>query len=168
MLSDSAAVMSLENKVSLAKPALIDTHALIFGTARILAKDYSGAARFFEARRESAANNKDWVSWYHGFALLLDHRIEKAADNFSYLAQGSKNGIIIALSSYFLNKSMGSVMPVKAKKYLEISGTGRESVQKILPSTKEWNREMVRITAEIHGAAISKYLEETGRWIYNT
>ena len=170
VLSDSASVLNLENKVALAKPALLDTHALIFGTTRILARDFSGAVRFFEARREgakTAAAQKDWICWYHGFALLLDHRIEQAADNFSLLAQGSKNGIITALSSYFLKEFAGSVMPAKASNFLEVSQKGRERVLMLLPSSEDWNRLATRLNSEIHVAVISKYLKESGYWVFN-
>ena len=167
VLSDSASVLSLENKVAMAKPALVDAHALIFGTARILAKDYSGSARFFEARKASSGQ-KDWLCWYHGFALLLDHRNEQALDKFSLLAQGSSDGIITALSSFFLKETLGSVMPAKASKFLEDSQKGRERALKILSSSRDWNRQLSRIAQEIHAAIISKYLEETGHWVYNT
>jgi hypothetical protein len=53
VLSDSPAVMSLENKAAMAKPSLVDDNVLIFGTARILGRDAAGAARFFEARLKS-------------------------------------------------------------------------------------------------------------------
>ena len=88
VLSDSAAVMSLENKTAIAKPSLVDANVLVFGAARLLGNDISGAIRFFAVRRDiKKPGLRDWVRWYHGLALLLDHRFEEASDEFSLLAK---------------------------------------------------------------------------------
>jgi len=167
VLSDSAAVMSLENKVAIAKPALVDANVLVFGTARILGKDIFGAVRFFEARRDTVKPGlKEWVRWYHGFALLLDRKFEGAADEFSLLARMSKDGVITGLSSYFLTNVIARAMPDKEQEFLSISSGGKERVLQALPQLKNWNREISRLSTEIHAAALSKYMEETGRWLY--
>ncbi|MCL2373610.1 MAG: hypothetical protein FWC65_00005, partial [Treponema sp.] len=102
VLSDSASVMVLENKTAIAKPALVDANVLIFGAARILGRDISGAARFFETRKDTVKSGiREWTRWYYGFALLLDRQFEKAAGVFSLLAQVSNDGIISGLSAYF-------------------------------------------------------------------
>ena len=167
VLSDSAAVMSLENKTAVARPSLIDANALVFGTARILGKDISGAVRFFEARKNTVkAGLKEWVRWYHGFALLLNRQFEEAGEEFSLLVKMSKDGVITALSSYFLSQTIARALPEKEYEYTEISNAGRERVKKAMPSLKSWNREVSRLSMEIHAAALSKYMEETGRWLY--
>ena len=167
VLSDSAAVMSLENKTAIARPALVDVNALVFGTARILGKDISGAVRFFELRRDTAkASLGDWVRWYHGFALLLDRRYEGAADEFSPLARVSRDGVITGLSSYFLSETIARALVEKGPECREVSSLGRERVHQTLPRLKDWNREVSRLSTEIHAAALSKYMEETGRWLY--
>jgi hypothetical protein len=167
VLSDSAAVMILENKTTIAKPSLIDANALIFGTARILGKDISGAARFFGARKDTVkAGLKDWVSWYYGFSLLLNRRFEEAADEFSYLARVSKDAVITALSSFFLSKTLSEILVEREKGLSLISSEGRERAKKVLPQVENWKREISRLSTEIHAAAILTYLEETGRWLY--
>ena len=172
VLSDSAAVISLENNVAIAKPDLVEANALIFGTARVLGKDIFGAMRFFESRRETARPEiKDWIRWYHGLTLLLAFQYEKAGEEFSFLAgiandRKSDGPVIAALSSYFLSQILSPFLPLKRPEYREISSSGRERVLKALPGLKNWNREISRLSAEIHAAAISKYMEETMNWLY--
>jgi len=167
ILSDSEAVMTLENKVVIAKPGLVDEYALIFGTARILGKDISGAVRFFGSRKNTVkAGHKEWMNWYYGFALLLDRRYEDAGEEFSVLARVSKNSIITALSSYFLSETISRFIPVKDDEFREIASEGRKKVLKTLPLPKNWYSEVSRISNEIHTAAISKYMTETGQWLY--
>ena len=168
VLSDSASVISLENKVGISKPSLLEANALVFGTARILANDISGAVRFFGSRRDTVkAGIRDWVRWYHGFALLLDRQFEEAAGEFSLLARLSGDAVITALSSYFLAKNMAVILPEKDKEFLQIASDGSKRVRKSLPETESWKREVKRLSSEIHAAAIAKYLDETGKWLYD-
>jgi len=167
VLSDSAAVMSLENKVAIARPALVDANALVFGTARILGKDISGAARFFETRKDTVKTEiREWARWYYGFALLLDRQFEKTADEFSLLARVSKDGIIAGLSSYFLNGSIAQALPEKQPELSDVSSQGSERVRKALPQLGDWEREASRLSTEIHIAVLSKYIKEAGNWLY--
>jgi hypothetical protein len=166
VLSDAAAVIALENKTAAAKPGLLDENVLLFGTARILRKDISGAAHFFEARKATAKPRlKEWVYWYYGFSLLLDRQYEKAAREFSLLAREAKDGVVCALSSYFLFSSIAPSMGEKGPELEEISLEGRKRALQAL-SQRDWNRELTRLSTEIHVAAISRYMEETGRWLY--
>ena len=168
VLSDAAAVMSLENKAAVAKPSLLNTNALVFGTARILGKDISGAVRFFDSRKDKvSAGLREWVKWYYGFALLLDRQFEKSGEEFSQLARDSKDGVIVALSSYFLSETIARVLPGKEPEFREISSAGRERVLKALPTLANWNKEISRLSTEIHAAALTRYFEETGAWLYS-
>jgi len=167
VLSDTDGVVNLENKTAIAKPALLDTNVLIFGAARILGKDFSGAARFFEARKYTAKPKlKEWVSWFLGFSFLLDYRLQGAADEFSFLARESKNAVVTALSSYFLSETLAHVLPEKETELQQISSVGRNRARSVLPKTENWKREINKISSEIHAAVISKYIDETGRWLY--
>ena len=167
VLSDSESVTKLENKAGIVKPALLDGNALVFGAARILGRDFSGAVRFFEARQEKAkTGQKEWLRWYYGFALLLDRQLEKAVEEFSLLAKFSGDGVITALSSYFLSENLSFVLPEKEDEFQEISREGRERVLKTLPKIDSWKREVLRLSTDIHVAIISKYMEETGQWLY--
>ena len=168
LLSDAVAVMSLENKVALAKPALVGKNAIIFGTARVLGKDISGAVRFFKAHKETAkAEHREWTYWYYGFALLLDRQFEEAAKEFSFLARISKDAVITGLSSYFLADTLAPLLPGNKDELLEVSFAGRERVRKALPLPKDWGTEISRFSSEIHIATIMKYIKEAGAWIYS-
>jgi hypothetical protein len=159
--------MSLENKAAIVKPGLVEDNALVFGTARILGGDISGAVHFFETRKDRVKPGlREWMRWYHGFSLLLDRQFEKAGEEFSLLARVSADGVISALSSYFLSETLARLLPESRGEYLEISSSGRERVMKALPGLKDWNREVTKLSSEIHAAALSKYMEETGKWLY--
>jgi hypothetical protein len=167
VLSDTDGVLNLENKASIAKPASVNQNALIFGAARILGKDFSGAARFFEARKYTAKPVlREWVSWYLGFSFLLDYRLEGAADEFSVLARQSKNAVVTALSSFFLSETLSRVLPEKEAELLKVSSVGKNRALRILPDIESWTRAIDKISTEIHLAVISKYIEGTGRWLY--
>lgn len=167
ILSDSASVMNLENKTAIARPALVDENALIFGTARILGKDISGAIRFFQSRKGRAnAKIREWISWYCGFSLLLDSQFNEAAEVFLPLARFSKDAVITALSSYFLSQSIARFLP-ESGPALEAAAAGAERVKKALPRLSDWNKEVSRLSTEIHAAALSKYMEETGQWVFS-
>ena len=168
VLSDSAAVMSLENKVAINKPALVEANVLVFGTARILGDDIAGALHFFKTRKDSAkAGLKDWVAWYYGFSLLLNRQIEDSLREFSLLAYSSKDGIVTALSSYFLQQNINTIMPQLRHEFREISDLGKKRALEAMPRMEDWKREIARLSTEIHAAAISKILENTGIWLYS-
>lgn len=167
VLSDSAAVMSFENKVAIIKPALLQANMLVFGTARILGGDISGAIRFFQTRKAAAKREqKDWVCWYYAFALLLDRRFEDAAGEFSLLSAMSNDGIIAGLSSYFLAENIARSLPQKRQEFTGTVAQGRERVLKTLPRQKDWQREVSRLSTEIHAAVLAKYMAETAHWLY--
>jgi len=168
VLSDSASVVNLENKTAINKPALVDTYVLVFGTARILGNDISGAVHFFKTRKETAkAALKDWVSWYYGFSLLLNRQIEDAIKEFSNLASFSTDGVVTALSSYFLQKNVHALLPQFRQGVREISEAGKKRALDVMPKMKAWRRAIHGLSAEIHAAAISRYLGDTGIWLYS-
>ena len=169
VLSDSTGVISLENKAGLANSKLVDNNALVFGTARILGKDFSGAVRFFESKLgKGKSGQHQWISWYYGFALLLNKQYEKASREFSGLANSSKDGVICGLSAYFLDNSIAKSLPAHKKVLKATAMEGRERVLKVLPRLKNWIKETHEIKGEIHTAVLSKYMEETGRLLYAT
>jgi hypothetical protein len=168
VLSDTDGVINLENKTAIAKPALLDANVLIFGAGRILGKDFSGAARFFEARKYTAKPAlREWVSWYLGFSFLLDYRLQGAADEFSLLARESKNAVVTALSSYFLSETLSRVLPERETELKEISAAGKNRALNLLPDPEAWKRTISKISTELHIAVISKYIDGTGDWLYS-
>jgi len=176
ILADSAAVMSLEHKVSLANPALIESNALLFGTARIMGKDISGAIRFFSVRKGTLSGNTgEWLRWYYAFALLLDRRYREAGEEFSLVTQTSRDGITAALAAYFLETSIIRILQESvnederrlAEEYHEASAKGKERVHAALPRLKDWQKEAARTGGQVHAAILTKYLHRTAAWLYS-
>jgi len=167
VLSDSASVMSLENKTAINKPALVDANALVFGTARILGNDISGAVHFFKTRKDTAKPAfKNWVAWYYGFSLLLNRQTEEAIKEFSVLAASSTDGVITALSSYFIQQNVNAMLPQFRQGFRDVSEDGKKRVLDAMPKMKAWKREIDGLSTEIHAAAIAKYIDDTGKWLY--
>jgi hypothetical protein len=166
-LADSAAVVSLENKTAIARPALVEENLLLFGAARILAGDIEGAIRFFGLRREGAQKSLlPWVRWYHGFALLLDRRYAPAADEFTALASRSSNALVTGLSAFFLSDTLMRKLPERGPELLLAAEEGKGRVLKILPRLGDWKKEAEKNMAEIHAAVLGKYIEDAGRYMY--
>jgi hypothetical protein len=166
VMSDSAAVTALENKTAIAKPALIEANALVFGAARILGGDPAGAAGFFSLRLAGGkAKDLQWVRWYYGFALLLNRQFDKAAAEFTVLAAESADALITGLSAFFLADTLQKytenpeVCEAKARE-------GRERVRYSLKTIKGWNREAAKIETEVHAAIIKQYIGQAGAWLF--
>jgi hypothetical protein len=168
VLSDSPSVMSLENKAAIAKPSLVEANVLVFGTARILGRDINGAAHFFGSRLDSAKPAlKQWVRWYYGFSLLLGKQYQAAADEFSLLVKHSPDPLISGLASFFLINILSTALPDSAGELTGAANNGRDRVRKALRNRRGWSRETSALSTEIHAAALAKYLEEAGNWLYN-
>jgi hypothetical protein len=160
--------MTLENKTAINKPALVDANVLVFGTARVLGNDIAGALHFFKTRKETAkAALKDWVNWYYGFSLLLNRQTEEAIKEFALLASSSTDGVVTALSSYFLQQNIYVIAPQLRQEFREISEAGKKRAMEAIPKMKAWKREIDRLSTEIHAAAIAKYLDAVGIWLFN-
>jgi hypothetical protein len=172
VMSDSASVIALENKTAIAKPALIEANALVFGSARILGGDTAGAVEFFslrlargKAKSPRAAKDLPWVRWYYGFSLLLNRQFGKAEAEFKVLAAESPDAVITGLSAFFLDDTL--------LKYTENRGEcrerareGRERVQKSLKTIEDWNQEAGKIETEVHAAILKKYIGQAGTWLF--
>ena len=168
VLSDSASVTSLENRVAAIKPVLLDENVLIFGIARIFGKDFLGASRFFETRKGTVKPaQKDWVCWYYGFSLLLNHQYKEAGEEFSLLAGMSNDAVVSGLSSYFLSETLAPLSGDNEPELRQTAVLGRERVLKIIRGVNKWKHEVSRLSTEIHAVAISKYMEDTGRWLFS-
>lgn len=165
VLSDPASVMELEGKLSLVKPALIEANSLVFGIARILGKDYSGAVTFF-SRRLDAVKNADWIRFYRGFAALLKADYETAANDYVVLASESRISLITGLSGYFLSGVLKGKLRARSVECIQAAKTARERVVKSLPGKKDWDREVSRSLGEVYAAVISKYISSAGQWLY--
>jgi hypothetical protein len=77
------------------------------------------------------------------------------------------NAVVTALSSYFLSETLSRVLPERETEYQELSSVGKNRALTALPETEKWNREISKMSSEIHGAVISKYIDGTGNWLYH-
>jgi hypothetical protein len=167
VLSDYRAVMNLENRTAIAKPGLVNDGSLIFGTARILGKDYAGAARFFEEKAGKAKKGTvAWARWYAGFALFLDRQFPQAADRFAAIAREEKDAVLTGLSSCFLAQSLTRMLPGRALELTAAALDGRNRVRAALPVQEAWNKATGKMRSEVYVAVLSKYLDETSEWLY--
>lgn len=167
VLSDYRAVLSLENKIAIARPSLVDANVLIFGTARILGKNYEEAARFFEGKAGKVKpGTAAWVRWYFGFALLLNRWFSQAADRFAEIAKESNDVVLTGLSSYFLAVSLAGTLPSRSLELMAAAMDGRNRVRAALPVQTAWNKETAKIRSEVYAVVLSKYIDETSEWLY--
>jgi hypothetical protein len=166
VMSDSAGVMTLEKKTAIAKPALIEANALVFGAARILGGDTAGAANFFSLRlNKGKVKDPQWVRWYYGFSLLLNRQFEKAAAEFKALATESSDALITGLSSYFLWDTLRKYTE-NGKECRAKAREGRDRVQRSIKTADDWNREAEKIETEVHAAVIRQYIAKAGTWLF--
>jgi hypothetical protein len=162
VMSDIPAVTALENKISIAKPALLERGALVFGIARILGKDYAGAIRFFSPR---TGKEGGWPHCYYAFALFLDRKPEEAAEQFHLLAAGSSNALISALAAWFLAEALQGRT---GESYTAAAEKGRLRVRKSLKNRAAWDAELGKFETEVHVAVLRKYIDRAGDWIFES
>jgi hypothetical protein len=162
VMADVPAVAELENRIAIAKPALVERNALVFGAARILGKDYAGAIRFFSPR---AGRGGDWLNCYYGFALLLDRKLKEAAEQFRLLAAGSADVLISGLAAWFLTDTLRGRT---GESYTAAAEEGRLRVRKSLKNRAAWDAELGKFETEVHVAVLRKYLVEAGDWIFGS
>jgi hypothetical protein len=167
VLSDYRSVLSLENRIAVADRNIVNANAIIFGTARILAKDYEGAARFFEEKAGKVkSGNAEWIRWYYGFARLLNRWFSQAADRFAEMAKEANDAVLTGLSSYLLASNLARALPGRGLELMAAAMDGRKRVRAALPTQAAWNRETGKIRSEVYAAVLSKYLDETSEWLY--
>jgi len=167
VISDFQSVLKLEGKTILAKPSVINRNILIFGAARILSGSHADAVAFFKSHMgKCEKKDKQWLSWFYGFSLLLSGDFNQAEPDFSSLTVSSDNILITGLSAYFLHNSMEkrSLNPDKCN---EIAENGRQRVIKEVKTVEKWGKEADKVGAEIHIAIIRKYIDEAGKWLFS-
>jgi hypothetical protein len=166
VMSDSASVTSLENKTAIAKPALIDANARVFGAARILGGDTAGAVDFFSRRlTKGKAKDLPWIRWYYGFSLLLNRQFGKAEAEFKVLAAESPDAVITGLSAFFLEDTLLKYTENRDQCRAK-AREGRERVQKTLKTPEDWSREAGKIETEVHAAILKQYIGQAGAWLF--
>lgn len=170
LLSDAPAVVALENKTGIAKPALVEKHALLFGVARVLEKDQSGAVNFFYARLHTAKPNKAdllWVRFYYGFALLLSWRYVEAADEFIIVTKIADDAVLTGLSAWFLADTFSKALPERRADILGAAEAGREKARAAVYDIQEWDQKVLKRQREAHVTLLAQYLQEAGKWVFD-
>jgi hypothetical protein len=180
VLSDPRSVTALEQKLAVSGKRLLRRDALLFGAARILAGDPGGAAAFFaslsgnvsgesgskKSSEKSSGGGSEWIRWYGGFSLLLARRFEEASGAFILLAREGRDGVLAALSSYFLAESLPGFLPRRAGELRDAAAAGKDRVRRILRTRADWDREVRRVETEVHAAVLASYLNRAADYLY--
>ncbi|MDR1956942.1 MAG: hypothetical protein LBQ30_08825 [Treponema sp.] len=180
VLAEPAAVVALERAVASGNPSLIETHALLFGTARLLSKDIHGGVGFFSRRLDAAvarsgkglfrngnARKTDWIRFYYGFALLLERQFSIAAEQFSILSKEAKDPLTAGLSAFFLTDVLSKVLPDRSLDLQTSADDGRNRAVAALHTIDDWYKAATKLQTEIHGAMLATYLRDAARWIFS-
>jgi hypothetical protein len=169
ILSDTASLVNLENKTALAKPPLVETYALIFGTARLLEKNMASAANFFSARIHSRKPNKAdllWLRFYYGFSMLLDWRFAEAAEEFIILTKISNDAAITGLAAWFLSGYLVKTLPDRNADITAAMESAKKQVKETVYDLQQWNAKVSKLQRKPHVAIIIQYLGKAGSWIF--
>ena len=167
VMSDSAAVLRLENKLAFIKPALLEANALVLGAARILGGDPLGAAEFFQIRiSRAAARDSQWLRWYCGFSYTLASAFPEAEAEFKSLAPGSPDALVAGLSAYFLATTLQS-RSADPSACDDAVREGRERVRAALKGAAGWKKEAAKVRTEVYAVIIKKYIDEAGIWLFS-
>ena len=167
LMSDTAGVQKLENKIAIAKPALLAKNALIFGAAHILGGDAKGAADFFQTRLEKDKATKSlWIRWYYGFSLMVAGMFEKAEEEFKALITEADEALLVGLSAYFLS---GTLLKHSANQHAcrVLAEAGRTRIRRGLNGIGDWRRDAAKFENEVYAAIIKKYIDEAGVWLFS-
>jgi hypothetical protein len=167
VISDYSSVIALEGKTLLAKPALIEKNALIFGAARVLSGNYKAAAAFFRTRldQRKKLKNEQWVIWFYGFSQMLAGVYEAAEQEFTSLATSSQDAIVTGLSAYFLHNNVAkySLKPADCRAAAE---KGRDRVVNTLINVAGWKKAAAKTETDVHITIIKKYIDEAGAFLW--
>ncbi|GAB1481489.1 hypothetical protein MASR2M78_03040 [Treponema sp.] len=166
VLSDPAAVESLESKVRQAKPSLLERNALVFGLAHILSNNHEKAKEFFLARLQRKKQG-DWLQWYYVFSLLLLHDFSSAADTIENLAVDAKDALVTALCYSFLKDTLAHALPERTDTLIRLAKTARERVLARFPTRESFEKEIQRAGADIHVVVLSKSIHEAADSLYS-
>jgi hypothetical protein len=170
VLGNFDATVRLENKIAPEKPALLDELALMFGAARVLGGNKPAAVEFFKDRLEKGnVPDGEWFRWFYGFSLFLAGSSGQAQAVFGELAAEAKDVIVTGLSAYFLSEHLGDrpadTSAVAGNLSRAKEGAGR--VRKGTGSLAQWGKRAAKVTTEMHGAIIRKYIADAGEWIFS-
>jgi hypothetical protein len=115
---------------------------------------------------QGSGADREWISWYYGFALLLDRQFGPAAERFSIFAETSRDGILTGLSAYFIDGTLQKFLPEKTLVLAQKAREGRERVKAVLKHRTDWNREAKRLETEVHAAVLTHYIGKAADYVY--
>jgi hypothetical protein len=170
LLSDTTAVVDLENKTAITNPQLIDRFALLFGTARVLQKDMAGASNFFANRLNAKKPNKKdflWVRFYYAFTMLLNWRFIEASKEFIVLSKISTNVVITGLSAWFLHDVLAQAMPKEREDINNAAWDGVRRVKEKVYDEQEWRDKSASTQKYIYAVLLVQYIRDAGKWIFS-
>jgi len=168
VVSDYPSVLKLESNVLHIKPSIIDKNVLTFGIARLLGGSHEEAAAFFKAYMVKVkVKDRQWVCWFYGFSQLLCGAFDLAEQEFSSLAISSDNVMVTGLSAYFLQSSVAK-KSLKPEECRTIAENGRKRVLKAIGNIVKWQKEADDMQTEVFISIIIKYINEAGKWLYNS
>lgn len=167
VLSDTAALKTLESKAAREKPRALEDNALIFGIGRILDKDIAGARAFFSSRVQSSSRSSDeWLRWYHGFTCLLDRDHEAAATVFLALGPSSRDSLLVALCAYYLEDLAALLVKESAALAAKVLPELKDKIRSKFPHRGDWERELIKSRSDIHIVILSRTVADTSRRLY--
>ena len=173
VLSEIQAITELEKELTAKSKNKnpVNHNALGFGAARIVQKDFQGAADFFGSRINGSipckAADAEWLRWYHGFSLFLSRRFEEAAAYFIILAREGKESIPSGLSAYFLHKHLSTALPLRSAELEKEAENGKNRITLSVQKKSGWDREVKHKETEIYAVILSSYIQNTGDYLYN-
>ena len=177
VLSDTNSALRLEHSCAMAKPSLLETHGLLFGAARVLGNDFTGAARFFQERLAHAAHagglrtserkgDLQWLKWYYGFSMLLDRKYREAVECFTDVALTATLGIPIGLASYFLAETLDRFLIQERDDIRAVAVEGKERARRMLKTKDDWTREALKHQTEVYIVVLTRFIREAAEWLY--
>jgi len=168
-------IIQFERRIAAAKPFLAEENVLIFGAARLLGD--AAASQYFKSLldRKPPSEYAEWIRWYYGFSLVFTgadekvrfdkSRFEEALNVFGELAKEAKDSVISGLCAYVLCRTLGNNFPADSELYTA-AAEGKNRVLKTVKTLKKWQKRTKKLTEEVHGVIINKYLDEAGAWIF--
>ena len=166
--ADLAGVERLETELRTRKPAMLRRNAVVFAVPRLLRNDPASVLAFCdEFLGAGDVDNREWLSFFHAFALVLLKRGAEAAAELGKTT-GSKDATLGLISAYLLANLAAPALddPDESKRLGELARARRAALRARWRKSEAWAREAERARAEVHVVILSKILDDAGRWLF--
>ncbi|ORC35422.1 hypothetical protein B4O97_09640 [Marispirochaeta aestuarii] len=141
------------------RPAAMPSFALSLGIPYLLNNDPPGAENYFREFLEIRGEDRPWIVWCYGFALLLQRRLEEAKIQFLSLTE-EKSPILNLLTAYMLDTC--AVQDEEAKRYQNTLVAGLRSKY----TRTEFLRIAEKARTAVHIVVLGTVLDEAVEWLY--